>query len=247
MYRKRNADRTSSCIMLTTYPQRFQNIKKTLASLILQTVRSDIYLVLFSEDVELFKETIGNKEFLQHIHIVESDRDTKSYKKIDQISKIPANYDAYIICDDDVFYPPKFSQRLIKKLNDGSVEVVCGLAKQFVDLGGEYEWKDNVHGALPENAIMIGAGGTAFSGAARAKLEQRLDQKFLGVCPNNDDLWISLILFAGCDKFSLNNGSYFNWILDDPDALYQINIFEGRMENELTSLLKFKKLEGMLS
>ena len=85
---------------------------------------------------------------------------------------------------------------------------------------------------------MNGVAGILLSLDAATQLNELSNDDYKRICPNNDDLWISLYLLQNLSKFCINRGQYFNWIYNDPDALYQINS-KGRLEKELKNLLNY--------
>lgn len=225
-----------TAIILTSYPKRFGILQKTLKSLLHQNINSDIYLVLYERDIQEYEKKVSKNKCLDKIKIISSKKDTKSYKKITQLRKIPSDYKYYLICDDDVYYPPWFAQRLITTLKTQACEVSCGLSHEYFVGQKQVHWKKYTVGHLPENAIMNGVAGIAFSECVKRVIEKKSDQRFVELCPNNDDLWISLVLMKNLRKYSINKGLYFNWIFNDPDALYQKNS-RGRIDQELKQLL----------
>lgn len=232
--KKRNEGKI--CILLTSYPLRHKTMKKVLKNLASLNEFVHIYLSIYEGDQDFYRSDKRFFSQISNLTLVYVPNDTKSYKKIAHLEFALKNYQYCVICDDDVYYPRNFVTKLINKSENSSCDVVCGLSHKFIKQNEQYNWIKYTSGHLEQNSIMNGVAGILINSQASISNERLRNLKYLDICPNNDDLWISLYLLDGLQKFSINRGLYFNWIYDDPNALYQINS-SGRLEDELSLLL----------
>ena len=235
---KYKTGKAKDCLILTSYPKRYDVLGLTIKSLLNQTLNVQVYLVIHELHIDLLKEKLPILLRHRRISIICTKNDTKSYKKIDCLKNIPNDYESYTICDDDVYYPLNFVKRLKKELSNCNVEIACGLAHRFEKRNNTFTWQRFIQGELCSLSIMNGVAGITFRSAEKRRMEKQIEGPYMELCPNNDDLWISLYVTAGMNKSSLNRGRFFNWILEDPNALYKMNS-TGRLEKELIRLLDY--------
>jgi hypothetical protein len=230
--------KTQTCVLLTSYPPRFQILTQVVQNLLSQSETVNIYITIFEKDMELFNVVCKKIIMYPNVKIEIVKYDIRSYKKIAHLGNILHEYKYFLICDDDVYYPRNFVKKLLVAMKKNKVSVTCGLAHHFVREGKHLNWTKYINGKFSGNTIMNGVAGILLSLDAAKQLNKLSNNDYKRICPNNDDLWISLYLLKGFNKFCINRGQYFNWIYNDPGALYQTNS-RGRLEKELKNLLNY--------
>lgn len=180
-------------ISLTSYPPRFGSLRRTLESLLNQTVQADgVILWLAHDDVEALPEEI--RELEQRGLSIRGVDDVRSYKKL--VFALEAFPDAYIVtADDDVFYKPDWLEALVADSRPGII--TCHRAHRVPPatdgtLPRYKTWERDVQDTAarrPSRDILpTGLGGILYPpGALHPDVTD--SAQFMALCPRADDLW----------------------------------------------------------
>lgn len=178
-------------ISLTSYAPRLGSLLLTLISLMEQnTLPSKIYVWLTKEDfLNIDKKIVAR--FTKSIVSFQITEDLRSHKKWLPMLNITSK--PFVICDDDVFYPPDWYLSLIE--SDDSFSYVanfCHLMTIEDQRVASYNvWKKKVYKSFePSNYLFpVGCGGTIV-------YPDRIPNQFRDwnlinkMCPNADDIWL---------------------------------------------------------
>ncbi len=233
-------------VSLTSYPPRFKYLKRTIESIIVQTVSPDkIVLVIdkgdmdkLPNDIVLFKD--------RGLEIIEG-ADIRSFNKL--VPVINLYPDAYIVtADDDVYYSPKWLNNLVSNHDGNKNTIVCNVANGIVfdeqnNILPYNEWLWFINDTLSSKFLMpLGVGGVLYSPES-LKTPLILDSgKFKLLCPCADDFWFYFMgklndanyimaPFTGCPinwpgsqdiALSFNNTGRFNGISENDVQLHNL-------------------------
>lgn len=196
-------------VSLTSFPKRFDTLHLTIRSVLTQSVRPDIAVLWIAE---------GDRQYLPEQVLQFQDvglcirycDDLRSYKKI--VPSLRAFPDAYIITlDDDICYPRRWLEALVRSYRANPVDVVCHRAHRIVcdDSGHPMpynSWQWNIGGTEGSPRILpTGVGGVLYSPGA---LDPRVTDStvFMDLCPTTDDIWLYWMLrLAGSRVRVLNS------------------------------------------
>jgi len=183
-------------VTLTSYSPRFESLHFVIKSLLLQSVKPDrVVLWIAREEQSLLPDSLLKLES-QGLEIRYTE-DIRSFKKI--IPAIEAFPDAaFIIFDDDLYYPRNTIERLLSTADHYPSCVVAGRVHQVVcdDQGAVLpykRWKWDSVLVESDDHFFTGCGGVFFPSNCFPS-EVLNKQKFLTLTPFADDIWLNWML-----------------------------------------------------
>ena len=194
----------SLIVSLTSYPDRFETLQKTLRSLLMQTVRADrtILWVAHGDEETLPPQVLELKSHGLEIMCCD---DIRSFKKIIPALKLfPESY--IVTADDDLYYDPHWLETIVAGVVPGQPVVVCRRAHRPRPLGHGFapydSWDhDVITGGIIEDCIFptTGAGALFPPGSLAPEAADR--QCFEKLCPHADDVWLFVMALRAGARF----------------------------------------------
>lgn len=235
-------------ISLTTYGERFKEIKYTLYSLFKQKTLPDI-IVLWLDEKEFTEKDIESNKILQKFIkkglTVAFCPNYGSYKKIIPcITKYPDS--KIIICDDDAYYEEHWLEKLLVEEKSFPESILCHSANYLAIYQNKLQpyqtWNDSI---VPEEEIRtlpIGVGGTLLKSNLLYK-DFAKPELFMELAPNGDDLWIwaqtilnnkVVKLISNCNRNPIDMGQDRDW-----QKLYVENAFASQNDVKIHNILEY--------
>ncbi|EPL6588947.1 hypothetical protein AB7X34_19950 [Proteus mirabilis] len=253
-------EKSEFVISLTSFNKRIKYLHLVIESLFRQHHKpKKIYLWLSSEDIK-------NKDDLKKLRKLESrglsikiiNENIKSYKKLiytyDEIIKNGYNINYIITADDDVFYPPYWSQKLINK----SKEELCvscyrGHNLKYINNSFNYEYSMNNNTSLNNpswSLLPTGCSGVCYP--INSLSDFLMDYKFLELSPNGDDIWFKAVTlsngFKSC-RIEKDNIHFPPLITSFGSGLYEENVKQGMNDSKLNNTFEYfisnKKIKNL--
>lgn len=202
---KRNNNQVPGLIVsLTSFPERIDEIKYTIYSLLNQTILSEKIVLWLAESLFPNKEKdlppilLDLKKYNFEIHWCE---DFKSYKKL-----IPAliQYPDYFIltADDDLYYDRRWIQKIWQEHLKYPGEYICHIANKIkFDHAGNVlpyqQWQYNVKSPVSSflNFPLGGGGGLYHKNYLFGDIINK--ELFFKLAPYADDIWFYFMLVKG--------------------------------------------------
>ena len=175
-------------VSLTSYPQRYRYLKKTLQTLISQSVRPNTIIVnLFESDFASLNNSL--KRLCKYgVEYRICKNDYKSYLKL-----VPlighSNYDAVITVDDDIYYPRNLIFELLSRFREDS-SLIIGHRGFLADLSNEsvHSWKPILEDQKSDSEIFLtGVGGILYPAQVLEVFSGHMED-ILRLAPSADDL-----------------------------------------------------------
>jgi hypothetical protein len=175
-------------VSLTSYPQRYKYLKKTLQTLISQSVRPNIIIVnLFEPDFALLNKSL--KRLSKYGVVYRSCKnDYKSYLKLAPLIG-HSDFDAVITVDDDIYYPRNFVLELLSQFREDS-SLIVGHRGFLADLSNEsvHSWKPVLKDTKSDSEIFLtGVGGILYPAQVLKVFNDHMED-ILRLAPSADDL-----------------------------------------------------------
>ncbi len=235
-------------VSLTTYGDRFKEIKYTLYSLFKQKTLPD-KIILWLDEKEFSEKDIELNKTLQKFKkkglIIRYCPNYGSYKKIIPcISEYPDS--KIIICDDDAYYEKHWLEKLLREEKKYPDFILCHSANYLLIKENRIQpyqtWNDSI---IPEEEVKtlpIGVGGTLLKSCLLYK-DFANSELFMKLAPNGDDLWIwaqtvlnnrLVKLINNCNKNPIDMGQDRNW-----QKLYVENAFASQNDVKINNILAY--------
>ncbi len=222
-------------VSLTTYPERINTVRHSLASLLTQNLKADEVILWLAEE-----QFLGKEKKLPSLLLKLQDNgltikwyhDIKSYKKlIPALKEYPD--DIIVTADDDIFYQHNWLEKLYNAYLENPHFIHCHRAHQIkINENNELlpykEWKWELENAKPSflNFFTSGA-GTLYPPHSLHK-DVTNEKLFMKLSPYTDDVffWVMALLndtkinlIKDCDRFiiattknqSINTLAEYNW------------------------------------
>lgn len=235
-------------VSLTSYEDRFQDLPKTIYSLLNQTLRPDrIILWLDEKGNDLTSLPYEITRFIKNGLEIKFVKDIGSYTKV--IYAFEHFSDSVIVtADDDIYYPKDWLKRLYLSYISCQNDIHCHRAHRVGVNNGKvipYEkWKKHVdeESARYDN-FLTGAGGVLYPPECFSKEVLREDI-FLKYAPTADDIWFWVMALVHGRKIRVVKNHYKTLICTNlfrhffGKTLYSKNK-RGANDLQLDNLMKF--------
>jgi glycosyltransferase involved in cell wall biosynthesis len=182
-------------VSMTTTPKRIEYLKKTLKTVITQSVSAaEIAIYIESDHIDLLEE-IAREFAVFNVKVHPSHEKLRAGTKLIPELARDTGREIILILDDDVIYPHNLIKSMLRTLhNNGGSVVVCNWAQTCgVDVTGKpqhyRDWREIRNtGELSANAMPLGVAGVM---AARSTFPRQIRDTdvFRDVCDCIDDLW----------------------------------------------------------
>ena len=230
-------------VSLTSYPQRYGILAKSLKGLLAQTIRPDrTILWIAEEDMPALPDEVTD---LQSSGLeIRPCHDLRSYNKIIHTLKLWP--DAYVVtADDDLYYEPKWLETLAQGVHPGEKVVVCRRALRPKRIGCSYaaflEWQQDVitDGDPVDDLFPTGVGGVLYPPHSLA-LEVMDEEVFTALCPHDDDSWLYFMSKRAGSKYSQVGGGFGQtmWPGSQATSLMSINLIEGENDRQFRAVIE---------
>jgi len=241
-------------VSLTTYPKRFSVVHLTIESLMSQTVKPDkIILWLAKEEVTargLPEKILKLQNRGLEIKVV--NENIRSYKKlVYSLKDFPQSY--IITCDDDVIYPASFIDGIYKKSKAFPKSVIAYRCSEMLkaddkSLQPYVSWRIPSSNRPSFNLFPTGVGGVLYPPHS---LDKRVTNKdlFMELSPLGDDIWFKAMALLNKTKTVMvqEESIDFPVIPNSQDsALWHVNVFESKNDEQLKNVFDYFKLYSFL-
>lgn len=234
-------------VSLTSYGERIAELKYTLYSLVMQSVRPKriVVNIAFSDEDKITPELRQFEKYGVEFYLTE---DLRSYKKlIPTVMRFPEK--TIVTCDDDIFFPKKWLQILLAESEEHPHDIISHLVYRNDIIQYYLDLKNDV--PRPKlSAIVLGGGGCLYPPTPFHK-DLCNKELFMMLAPTSDDFWFSLMaLLKGIrirtPKKSIRCFRYVNpyreYGIIDGDTLTTANYDGGQNKTALCALLKHYNL-----
>lgn len=251
----RNRD-TKIIVSLTSFPERINEVKFTIYSLLNQKLKPDELVLWLASDEFKNKEEDLPISLLNltknGLSIRWYEKNIKSYKKlIPSLKSFPNSI--IVTADDDIFYPENWLFDLFEEHKRHPLDVICTRSRKiFINEDNtiaEYnKWKisKNEEKSSFFN-FFTGAGGVLYPPNS---LDERVlnEELAMELCPSTDDIWFWAMTVLNGRKIKLikNNLSSLTFLnpfrelnLNNQKALWKVNV--GNNENDIQIKILFEK------
>ena len=230
-------------VSLTSFPQRFDDLKYTLYSLLNQTLKPDKIILWLADSQVPYKENELSNEILNFINYgleIEWCNDIKSYKKlIPALKKYPN--DVIITFDDDIYYDEHCVELLYKSYLENKNMIHCHRAHLVkIDndvIDTDYKnWKKSISNVEP-SLLNFATGCAGILYPPHSLYKDVVDEsKFTKVAPYADDVWFWAM--------AVMNKTKINVIKNNIDTLFYTNIDRQLNKNNNFTLSKINNVQG---
>jgi len=223
-------------VSLTSFPERINAVQIAINSIVNGSIRPD-KIVLYLAKTQFYNKDIK----LQNCEIRWLDTDIRSFKKL-----IPALTDFpdqnIITIDDDLIYPKKLVQNLLKT-HTKYPNAICGARVKRVDLDSKYKAWKLVVGGRPElyNLATTGAGALFPVGAFDDTVKR--DDIFMEICPTTDDLWF-WFMAKRCGTKTVASKPY--WNLCEINGTSAFGLWRVNNRGEMLNDKNIEKLKSLV-
>ena len=197
-------------VSLASWRPRLSQLPLVLITLLQQSLRpAGIFVWLTAEDLELIPESTRERFQAHHVRFSACD-DLKPHKKwLPMIES--GRRDPFVICDDDIIYPPDWFASLLREARD---DAYVGLRCHRVTLNSDRSpapyaaWPKMIaHDGRPSHDVFVTSGAGAILHPARIPARFLDRGEILGKCPNADDVWLKAAhLAAGVPCYKTRAG-----------------------------------------
>jgi len=245
-------------VSLTSFPQRIDEIKYTVYSLLDQTVLPEKIILWLAEsqfpnkEEDLPEELLAFKKFGFDIKWCE---DIRSYKKlVPTLEHFPNNY--IVTADDDLYYKRKWLEKLWFEHLKYPDDIVCHLAAEIFVNDKEVlpymQWKKYIPKETEGFQVFpCGAGGILYHQRYLHKDINRNDL-FLKLAPHADDIWFYFMAVLGGTKIRVIKKPYVNvkylnpyreYGLDNKLKLSTINVDGGLNDEQFKNIIEYYNVD----
>ena len=228
-------------VSLTSFPPRFNKLHLTLKGLLNQSVSPDkIVLWIATQDYDLLPEAVISLERNHEFFEIKTCRDLRSYKKL-----IPALIDfpdSFIVtADDDLYYPKKWLEFLIKNVNDTKNVIAHRVHRPKFKDSEFMPYSTWLKNARHQGGMLFptGIGGVCYPPNIFSS-EVFNEDKFMSICASADDVWFFWMtrLNGYSAKWSGYNISTVNWLGTDAHGLAKENIELSQNDVCINNMIK---------
>ena len=251
-------------VSLTSFPERIDEVKFTIFSLLNQKLKPDKVILWLANDEFINKENSLPNSLLKLIDnglsIKWYDNNIKSYKKL--IPSLKMYSDSIIVTvDDDIYYPKNWLFNLFEEHKKFPQDIICARSKKIL-LNSDNEISNYKNWEILENEesssffnFFTGSGGVLYP-------QNSLNDKVLNenlameLCPYADDIWFWSMAILNktkikCIDENLNNLIFINPFrelnLDNQTTLWKKNVIDGKNDIQLKKVFdKFPELYEIL-
>lgn len=240
-------------VSLTTYPGRIDQVWKTIASLMNQTMKPKrVILWLASEQFPDRKLPESVQKMVNRGLEICYCEDLRSHKKYFEVMK---QYPGEIIvtADDDILYPENHLEKLWKSHLEFPAEIICQWSHKItLDENGDFQpyndWPDNGKETPSLATLAVGCGGILYPPEVLS--EQAFDEKNLRkYALAADDLWLKCMeLLAGTKTRNCNDTVliYYNLLSTRKNGLWVSNTGQQKNNDKVWKNLMQKYPEALL-
>ncbi|MDR2409925.1 MAG: hypothetical protein LBE13_17690 [Bacteroidales bacterium] len=245
-------------VSLTSFPERIDEIKYTIYSLLDQTVSPEKIVLWLAEsqfsnkEKELPKILLDLQKYNFEINWCE---DIKSYKKL--IPSIKHYPDYYILtADDDLYYERKWLQKIWDEHLRYPDDYICHIAYRikFNKEGGILPYCGWKYIKSSDSSLinfpLSGAGGLHHKNYLSPDITNK--ELFLNLCPYADDIWFYFMLIKGNTRIRVvrkpsNRVKYVNpyreYNLIDGYKLTTINVDNAQNDEQFKKVMNYYKID----
>lgn len=240
-------------VSLTTYGERIAELKYTLYSLIVQSVRSERIVVNIAFEDEKFitdelrkLEKYGVEFFFC--------KNTRSYTKlVPTLCRFPAS--CIVTCDDDVYYEKKWLQRLYETYKQYPNDVCSHRLRKITYTDGKVnayqKWAYNYKSSKAERSnFLLGVSGVLYPPKVLHRDVTREDL-FTNLAPLADDIWFYFmtILNGNCIRQVVKPlinmrfvNPYREYGISGGTTLMQQNVGQNKNDTQFKAILDYYKI-----
>lgn len=251
----RNRD-TKIIVSLTSFPERINEVKFTIYSLLNQKLKPDKLVLWLASDEFKNKEEDLPVSLLNltknGLSIRWYEKNIKSYKKlIPSLKSFPNSI--IVTADDDIFYPENWLFDLFEEHKMHPLDVICTRSRKiFINEDNTIaEYNKWIISKNEEKSsffnFFTGAGGVLYPPNS---LDERVlnEELAMELCPSTDDIWFWAMTVLNGRKIKLikNNLSSLTFLnpfrelnLNNQKALWKVNV--GNNENDIQIKILFEK------
>lgn len=229
-------------ISLTSFPARFRYLKRTIRSILAQTVLPEKICVVLCLDEFKHHDLASNelKKISKIIEVIWIKEKIRSYGKL-----LPARErypdKSIITIDDDVLYEDWRISELLSFHIKHPNTIVAHRARKVENKSYD-KWQFIERGQVDNNFILTGVGGVLYPPKEKVSLDKidNISDAIL-ICPTADDIWFSMsVIDSNVPLFVLSNNSITNAsIFDDTPRLSSINVESSQNDSQLLAAKSF--------
>jgi len=236
-------------VSLTSFPPRFSTLHLCLKSILLQSKSPDKIIVWFGSDVS--KDAITDEMHALEKYGVEyrfdGEMNLKPHKKYFYAMQ-EYREDIVITVDDDVIYPRRMIEKLLKKHNEYPNAICAGRVHRIIyteenKMATYTRWKhmDDLLKVPSFELVAIGIGGVLYPPHC---LDKRVFQSedILAHCLDADDMWLKCASFIkGTKVVGVPYASRFLYTMEEAQkvALRDTNVNDNRNDAFLKASMKY--------
>lgn len=251
---EQHAGGESVMISLTSFPARIEDVKYTIYSLFQQTYKPDKIVLWLGEEQFPHKKNDLPEDLLKMTDkglTISFVKDIKSFKKLIPALQSDIRY-LIITVDDDIYYPPKFVEKLMREHREHSDCIVAYRAHRIIFADGRVApysaWEKGVHDKIAKPSFLnffTGVGGVLYDAKLLYKDILREDL-FMKLCPKADDVWFNAMTALQGTKTKIVKGGPFPLRYVNPEkeiagdnTLSSYNINHGGNDRQIKAVLEY--------
>ena len=243
-------------VSLTTISSRIKNIRYVIDSILNQTRKVDAVKLFISSEPFLFDKGIAESDIPDDLKMLRDSgmieiiytKNIGPYRKLIPLLKEKQNEDCVIItADDDVVYPNDWTERLLGA-SEKNPRSVISFRNRYIEIGenrdikGYRSWPlmtrdfclKNQNKIIENKIFPTGIGGILYKPSFFNDIV--FDEKFLEICPFNDDIWFRFSLIAnevGSEAvfFDSDGVEFYNIADESAINLHKINFDMSHEQN----------------
>ena len=230
-------------VSLTSYPQRYGTLAKTLKGLLAQTISPDRTILWIAKaDMATLPDDV--KDLRSCGLEIRPCHDLRSYNKIIHTLKLWP--DAYAVtADDDLYYEPKWLETLVQGVRPGEKVIICRRAIRPKRIGDSFaafvEWQQDIitNGELVDDLFPTGVGGVLYPPHSLSP-EVMDEEVFTTLCPHDDDSWLYFMSRRAGSKYSQVGGGFAQtmWPGSQVTSLMSVNLIEGENDRQFRAVIE---------
>ena len=244
-----NGAKEKIIVSLTSFPPRFSTLPLCLKSILLQSRRPDKLIVWFGSDVKENAITEDMRELEKYgvEYRFDEQLNLKPHKKYFYAMQ-EYNDSVVITIDDDVIYPRKMIEKLLRKHRKypkavcaGRVHKITYTAEKKIASYTQWQHMDDLVKGPSYELVAIGIGGVLYPPHCLDERAFRADD-ILAYCLDADDMWLKCASYVkGTKVVGVPNASRFLYTMEEAQkvALCDTNVNENRNDIFLKSAMEY--------
>ena len=183
-------------VSLTSFPARIEYTHYAIKTLMLQTYKPD-RIVLWLAEEQFPKKNLPEQllELKKYGLEIKWTKDYSSYKKFIHVVEEQKKNELVITFDDDILYPPKCIERLIKKHKEYPSCLICeraqaiNYAEDKLYNPGKWDIISKIGIKEPSYSLCHSSGGGCLIPYGAFYQDAAIEEKFTKLASKNDDIW----------------------------------------------------------